>query len=90
MPKHSFDPLSLIFALVFGGVAVMAFVGPTDQLVDPRWIGPALLVLFGLMLLVPSQRSRQRGDQEANAGGADRADATTDTPGEDDARQRST
>jgi hypothetical protein len=88
MPKHSFDPLSLIFALVFGVVAVMAFVGPTDQLVDPRWIGPALLVLFGLMLLVPSQRSRRRNDPE-NAGGADRAGATTDTLGEDDAGQRS-
>lgn len=60
MPKHSFDPLSLIFALLFGGVAVMAFVGPTERLVDPRWIGPALLVLLGLMLLVPSQRARKR------------------------------
>jgi len=89
MPKHSFDPLSLIFALVFGGVAVMAFVGPTEQLVDPRWIGPAFLVLFGLMLLVPSQRSRRRYDREAKAGEADRADATTDTLADDDADEQS-
>lgn len=64
MPRHAFDALSLIFGLLFGAVAALAFVGPAGQIIDPRWIGPAILVLIGLALLMP-RRPRRRPHDDA-------------------------
>lgn len=58
MPRHPFDALSLVLGVIFAAVAALAFVGPTDQIIDPRWVGPAILVIIGLVLLAP-RRSRR-------------------------------
>ena len=60
MQRHPLDLLSLLFGLVFTAVAV---IGLTDLLtltvIDVRWIGPGLLVAFGVTLVLTAGRSRE-------------------------------
>ena len=74
MPRHPFDALSLVFGLIFGAVAALAFVGPADQIIDPRWLGPAILVIIGLVLLLP-RRSRQKPPAPDEVGDGDHGTA---------------
>jgi hypothetical protein len=77
--RHPFDPVSLIFGLLF---AVIAVLGLTDAVtlsyLDLRWIAPGALVLLGLALVLTSGR---RGSDAADADDgppvvdADRVDA---------------
>jgi hypothetical protein len=56
--RHPFDPVSLIFGLLFAAIAVL---GLTDAVtlsyLDLRWIAPGALVLLGLALVLTSGRS---------------------------------
>jgi branched-subunit amino acid permease len=55
---HPFDPVAFVFGLIFVAVAA---VGLTDlatiTLTDLRWIGPAALVLVGIVLVISAARS---------------------------------
>jgi putative Mn2+ efflux pump MntP len=57
MRAHPFDAVSFVFGVIFTAVAV---VGLTDvatlSLVDLRWIGPAVLVIVGIVLVVSAAR----------------------------------
>ena len=66
MPRHPFDALSLVFGLIFGAVAA--------QIIDPRWLGPAILVIIGLVLLLP-RRSRQKPPAPDEVGDGDHGTA---------------
>ncbi len=62
------DPLALFAGIVFVAVAV---VGLTDRIVlsvgDLRWIGPILLVAFGIVLVATAAGGRDRGQPAGSA-----------------------
>lgn len=78
MERHALDPISLTAGLVFSAAGLLAL---TDALQlgieDLRWIGPALLVLFGVVLVATS--ASRRGDDTS----APDEETTTDTPATD-------
>jgi branched-subunit amino acid permease len=55
---HPFDPVAFVFGVIFVAVAA---VGLTDlatiTLTDLRWIGPAALVLVGIVLVISAART---------------------------------
>lgn len=65
MQRHRFDPVSFVFGALLTGLAL---IGLTDlivlRLVDLRWIGPAVLVLLGLVLVVTAGRGAANGDTD--------------------------
>lgn len=74
MERHPLDLVSLTAGAVF---SVAALIGLTDAISltaqDLRWIGPALLVLFGIVLVTTSvtrrdgeRPERQRTDSAAS------------------------
>ena len=66
-PGRRLDPLALFAGLVFVAVAV---VGLTDRIVltvtDLRWIGPILLVAFGIVLVATAAGGRNDEPSEAS------------------------
>ncbi len=55
MERHSLDLVSLTAGVVFTAAAVIGLTGAiTLGVADLRWIGPALLVLFGVVLVATS------------------------------------
>jgi cytochrome c-type biogenesis protein CcmH/NrfF len=72
MRTHPFDAVSFVFGVIFAAVAV---VGLTDvatlSLVDLRWLGPAALVIVGIVLVVSAAR---RDDPHAVATSVDADD----------------
>jgi putative Mn2+ efflux pump MntP len=60
MERHPLDPISLTAGLIFTLAAVVGLSGAiTLGIADLRWIGPALLVLFGVVLVATSVSKRQ-------------------------------
>jgi drug/metabolite transporter superfamily protein YnfA len=54
---HPFDAVSFVFGAVFTAVAVVVLSDvATITLLDLRWIGPAALVLIGVVLVVTAAR----------------------------------
>jgi hypothetical protein len=57
--RHRFDTLSFVFGLLF---VLVALIGLTDLVeltwFDLRWIGPAVLVGLGLVLVLTAGRGR--------------------------------
>jgi|AntRauTorcE11898_2_1112593.scaffolds.fasta_scaffold56162_1 cytochrome c-type biogenesis protein CcmH/NrfF len=82
MERHPLDPISLTAGLVFAAAGLLAL---TDALQlgmeDLRWIGPALLVLFGVVLVATSA-SRRRDEapsaEERPAADTSASDDATD------------
>ena len=59
MERHPLDPISLTAGLVFTIAAVVGLTGAiTLGITDLRWIGPVLLVLFGVVLVATSVTRR--------------------------------
>lgn len=68
MERHPLDLVSLTAGLIFTAAAVVGLSGAlTLSAGDLRWIGPGLLVVFGIVLVATSVS--RRGD-----GGTHRAD----------------
>lgn len=65
MKKHRFDPLSLIFGLLFllGGIPLLVSRSGLDFL-DSNWVFPAFLVAAGVIVLATAQVSKRTGDEE--------------------------
>ncbi len=60
MERHPLDPVSLTAGLIFAIAAVVGLTGAiTLGITDLRWIGPALLVLFGVVLVATSVSGRR-------------------------------
>ncbi len=76
MERHPLDLISLTAGLVFSAAGLLAL---TDVLrlgmEDLRWIGPALLVLFGVVLVTTS--ASRRRDEAAAAGDGPVADTSS-------------
>ena len=78
MERHPLDPVSLTAGLIFTVIAAFALSGLVTLGVDDlRWIGPALLVLFGVVLVASSVTGRS-GDADATADAA--ANASPNAP----------
>ena len=59
MQRHPLDLVSLTAGLVFTAVAIIGLSGTLSLSVqDLRWIGPGLLVLFGVVLVATSVSRR--------------------------------
>jgi drug/metabolite transporter superfamily protein YnfA len=57
MRTHPFDAVSFVFGAIFTVVALLALTGiATITLLDLRWLGPAALVLIGVVLVVSAAR----------------------------------
>lgn len=82
MERHALDVVSLTAGLVFTLTAVVALTDAVNLGVgDLRWIGPGLLVLFGLVLVASSVSKRSQDDdvttgQAPDAAREDDSDAT--------------
>ena len=61
MERHPLDLLSLTAGAIFVLTALIALTGViTLTAADLRWIGPGLLVLFGVVLVATSVTTRAR------------------------------
>jgi drug/metabolite transporter superfamily protein YnfA len=61
MRTHPFDAVSFVFGAIFTAVAVVVLSNvATITLLDLRWIGPAALVLIGVVLVVTAARRDDR------------------------------
>jgi hypothetical protein len=59
MKRHSIDPLSLVFGLLFAGLGLAFVIARVDITnTDLRWVWPLpLIVLGGLMIALGARRS---------------------------------
>lgn len=70
MERHPLDVVSLTAGLVFTLTAIVTLTGAvTFGVADLRWIGPALLVLFGVALVASSVSGRSDDAADARDGG---------------------
>lgn len=68
MERHPLDLISLTAGLIFALAAIVGLTGAVSLgLADLRWIGPALLVLFGVVLVATSVSRRDDEATEAAA-----------------------
>ena len=65
MKKHQFDPLSLIFGLLFllGGIPLLISDDGFDFF-DGRWVFPAFLIVAGIIVLITAQFSKRDEDSD--------------------------
>jgi len=74
MERHDFDPVSLIFGLVFLGLASTGLFQTVDlSLIQARWLWPILLIVAGGSVLASSIR-RPVSDDGAPSNGSVTAD----------------
>ena len=65
MERHPLDLVSLTAGIVFTAAAIIGLTGAvTIGVADLRWIGPALLVLFGVVLVATSVSKGEEGRAE--------------------------
>ena len=71
MTRHRTDVVSLLFGLLFLGLAAASWAGllRADAGLDLRWIPPALLIVGGLTLLAGVTRGPADGASEGAADG---------------------
>jgi len=64
--KHLFDPLSLIFGMLFllGGIPLLV-ADSGFEFFRARWVFPAFLVVAGLIVLATSQISKRSSDEDS-------------------------
>lgn len=68
MERHPLDPISLTAGLIFTIGAIVGLTGAiTLGVTDLRWIGPTLLVLFGVVLVASSVTRRDDEPAEVTA-----------------------
>lgn len=62
MKRHALDIVSLVFGVIFVGVAVTGmFVDEDVTVLEARWVWPALLVLAGAVILLFTIRGEDTG-----------------------------
>lgn len=66
MRRHAFDPLSFTFGALFLAVAAAGLTGPWSlRDLDLAWLGPAVLVFLGLVVLLTALTPRSWAHDEA-------------------------
>ena len=76
MERHPLDVVSLTAGLVFTLAALVALTGAVILGVeDLRWIGPGLLVLFGVVLVATSVSGRGDGRDDSGRDDSGRDDS---------------
>jgi hypothetical protein len=82
MRRHAFDPLSFTFGALFLAVAAAGLTGPWSvRDLDLAWLGPAVLVLLGIVVLLTAltpRSARDGADQTAPVGIEAESDASPD------------
>lgn len=66
MKRHSFDPVSLIFGMLFvlGGLPLLIS-DSGFEFFNGRWVFPAFLVVAGVIVLATAQFTKRDDDGEA-------------------------
>ncbi len=67
MERHDLDLVSLLFGIVFTGLAAWVLFAEDLDLFDARWLGPALLILGGVALIASMFTHRDRATSAAPA-----------------------
>lgn len=63
MRRHELDPVSLVFGLLFAGIALTLWLeAPALALLRLRWVLPALGVIVGVALLGSALRTDDPAD----------------------------
>ena len=64
MPRHSADPVSLLFGLLFAAIGLVLLSGD-DRALSLAWVGPLTAVALGALLILAarSTRTATAGDQ---------------------------
>ena len=66
MRRHAFDPLSFTFGVLFLAVAAAGVTGPWSlRDLDLAWLGPAVLVLLGVVVLLTALTPRSASRENA-------------------------
>ena len=66
MKQHRFDPLSLVFGVIFVGIASAYAIGG-DNIDFDAWVLPASIMFVGVGLLLVSVRGLRGGSSEVAA-----------------------
>ncbi len=56
--RHPFDPVSLIFGVLFVGISLPVLLIDTDLELDYRYVLPTIVILVGLLVLSTARRPR--------------------------------
>ena len=64
--RHALDVLSLVFGLLFAGLAIPVLVTDTPWDFDAGWVVPAAIVAVGLVIGASAFRRRDDGSLEAS------------------------
>jgi hypothetical protein len=81
MRRHAFDPLSFTFGALFLAVAAAGLTGPWSlRDLDLTWLGPALLVLLGVVVLLTALTPRPAARGEPAEAGATTEPAESGEP----------
>jgi putative Mn2+ efflux pump MntP len=75
MRRHAFDPVAFTFGALFLAIAVAGMTGPWSlRDLDLAWLGPAVLVFLGLVVLLTALTPRRAASAELDEAADDTAD----------------
>ena len=66
MTRHPADVLSLVAGLVVLGIGLLLLTGSVGDL-PLEWVGPAVAIGLGALILVAARPGREASDQEPDA-----------------------
>jgi hypothetical protein len=85
MRRHAFDPLSFTFGALFLAVAAAGLTGPWSvRDLDLAWLGPAVLVLLGIVVLLTALTPRSARDEAGHTAPAGTEAGDDTAPGDRD------
>jgi len=68
MQRHRFEPVSLLFGVIFAGAGLLVLLGGDLWRVNWSWFWPAALTLGGLAVLLSARPKRNSDDDGADQG----------------------
>ena len=77
MKRHAFDPVSFTFGALFLAVAAAGLTGPWSlRDLDLAWLGPAVLVFLGVVVVLTAVTLRSAERRETDATAEDAGDGS--------------
>ena len=63
MSRHSADPVSLVFGMLFAAIGLVLLTGG-DRALSLAWVGPLTAVALGALLIVAARSARPVPDDQ--------------------------